>query len=79
MTSRLEDYIKEGSALSADERELAAIALLQIDDAEQAKVNADWDNEVGRRVEEIMAGEVELVDGDETRRIARAMLAARRR
>jgi hypothetical protein len=30
-------------------------------------------------VDEILTGKVELVDGEETRRMARAMLAARRK
>jgi len=65
--------------LSADEREIAALALQQIDAAEQAEVDAAWDEEIDRRVGDILSGKVELVDGEETRRMARAMLAARRK
>lgn len=79
MTPKLVDYIAEGNNLSADERELAALALQQVDHAEQAEVDAAWDEEVTRRVDEILTGKVELVDGAETRRLARAMLAARRK
>lgn len=79
MTPNLADYIAEGKSLSADEREIAALALQQIGDAEQADVDAAWDEEVDRRVDEITSGKVGLVDGEETRRMARAMLAARRK
>ncbi|MGO1544018.1 MAG: addiction module protein [Gulosibacter sp.] len=79
MTPNLADYIAAGRNLSADEREIAALALQQISDAEQAEVDAAWDEEIEVRVEEFLTGKVELVDGEETRRIARAMLAARRK
>jgi hypothetical protein len=79
MTPRLADYIAAGKALSADEREIAALALQQVDDAEQTEVDAAWGEEIDRRVDEILTGEVELVDGAETRRLARAMLSARRK
>ena len=79
MTPKLADYIAKGRTLSADEREIAALALQQISDTEQAEVDAAWDEEIDLRVDEILTGKVELVDGDETRRLARAMLAARRK
>lgn len=78
MNPKLADYIAEGKTLSADEREIAAIALQQVDVAEQADIDAEWDEEIDRRVDEILSGKVELVDGEETRRLAREMLAARR-
>lgn len=79
MMSKLADYIAEGKHLSADEREIAALALQQIGDAEQAEVDAAWHEEIDRRVDDILSGKVELVDGEETRRMARAMLAFRRK
>lgn len=79
MTPKLAEYIEEGKALSPDEREIAAIALLQVDSAEQAEVDAAWDEEIDRRMDEILTGKVELVDGEETHRMIRAELAARRR
>ena len=79
MTPKLADYIAEGRTLSPDEREIAALALQQISDTEQAEVDASWDEEIDLRVDEILTGKVELVDGEETRRMARAMLAARRK
>ena len=78
MTPKLAEYIAEGRSLSADEREIAALALQQIGAVEQAEVDAAWDEEIDRRVGEILSGKVQLVDGEETRRMARAMLATRR-
>lgn len=78
MSRKLAEVIAAGKALNADEREIAALALQHIDDDDQADIDAEWDEEIDRRVEEILTGKVELVDGDETRRIIRAELAARR-
>ena len=79
MTSRLEDYIAEGKSLDADEREIAALSLRQIDEERQAEVDATWEATVLRRLEELMSGKVEPVSGRETRAIARGRLAQRRR
>lgn len=79
MTPKLTDYIAEGKNLSADEREIAALALQQISDGEQAEIDTAWDEEIDSRVDEILTGKVELVDGEETQRMIRAELAARRR
>ena len=78
MASKLEDYIAEGRALDADEREIAAFALQQVDEAEQDEVDAAWDETIERRLDELMSGEVEPVSGRETVAIARARSAARR-
>ena len=45
MASRLEDYIAEGRTLDADEREIAALSLRQVDEARQAEVDAAWDRD----------------------------------
>ena len=60
---------------------IAALALQQISDTEQAEVDAALDEEIDLRVDEILTGKVELVDGDETRRLAqqRRRLAASER
>jgi len=78
MNPKLEAYIEEGTAFSADEREIAAIALLHIGSNEQTEIDAAWNEEINCRVDEIISGKVELVDGEETRRMAREKLAARR-
>ena len=79
MASRLEDYIEQGRALAADEREVAALALQHVDESEQAEVDAAWEETVGRRLEELASGNVEAVSGLETRAMGRTLLAERRR
>lgn len=79
MTPKLAEYIAEGRSLSADEREIAALALQQISDDDQAEIDAAWDEEIDRRIDDIMTGKVELVDGKETQRMVREMLAERRK
>ena len=78
MASRLEDCIAEGRTLGADEREIAALSLRQVDEAKQAEVDAAWDETIDRRLDELMSGKVEAVSGRETIAIARARAAARR-
>ncbi len=78
MTRDLAEVIAAGKALDADEREIAALALQYVENDEQAEIDAAWDEELDRRVEDILSGKVELVDGEETRRRVRAMLSARR-
>lgn len=41
---------------------------------EQDAIDAAWNEEVGRRLEEILNGKVELVSGEETMRIAQRMI-----
>ncbi len=79
MTPKLAEYIAQGKMLSADEREIAAIALQLVDVDEQAEIDVAWDEEIDCRIDDILSGKVELVDGEETRRMAREMLAARRK
>lgn len=78
MTPKLADYIEAGKTLDADEREIAALALQHVDEAEQAEIDAAWDEEIDRRIDEIVSGKVQLVSGRETLAMARSMLAARR-
>lgn len=78
MTSKLADYIEAGKALDADEREIAALALQHVDEREQAGIDAAWGAEIDRRVDEVVSGEVALVDGEETLASIHKMIAARR-
>ena len=78
MTPKLAEYIAEGRSLSVDERELAAVALQQISDDEQAEVDAAWRSELRRRIDDIESGKVELLDADEVHAQIRAKLAAMR-
>lgn len=52
MTPKAADYIAAGKALDADEREIAAVALQQVDEAEQAEIDAAWDEAIDRRLDE---------------------------
>ncbi|WP_454294188.1 addiction module protein [Salana multivorans] len=79
MTPKLAEYIAEGRSLSVDERELAAVALQQISDDEQAEVDAAWRSELRRRIDDIESGKVELLDADEVHAQIRAKLAAMRK
>ena len=74
MASKLENYIEEGKALDATEREIAALALQQIDESEQAEVDDAWEEAVTRRLEELKSGKVEAVSGRETREMGRSLL-----
>jgi hypothetical protein len=77
MNARLAEYIEAGMAFDADEREVAAVALLSANEPDQAAIDAEWDDEIALRIDEIMSGKVPLVDGEETRRLGRERLAAR--
>lgn len=83
MTRKLADVIAAGKALDADERELASIALHYADEEhatadEQSQIDDAWDDEINSRIDDILSGRVELVDGEETMRMLRAELSARR-
>jgi len=78
MASRLEDYIAEGRTLDADEREIAALSLQQVDQERRAEVDATWEATVHRRLDELISGQVESVSGRATRAKARELLAQRR-
>lgn len=79
MTPKLADYIEAGKALDADEREVAALALQQVDEAEQVEIDAAWDEAIERRLDELVSGKVKPVSGRETIAIARSRSAARRK
>ena len=81
MTPKLADHIGAGRALEADERlEAAHQLLLSVDqdaDSNPAEVEASWRDEIGSRVDDILAGKVELVDADETYRMLSAELGSK--
>ena len=79
MTPKLADYIEAGKALDADEREIAAVAIQQVDEVEQAEIDAAWDETIDRRLDELLSGKVRAVSGRETIALARARSAARRK
>jgi len=63
ITSLSED-VPEGMPLDPDEREIAALSLLDVDDAEQPDMDPAWDEEIDRRLGEILSGDVKLLDGE---------------
>lgn len=81
MSPKLADVIAAGKALDADEHGVAALALHYADeqtpDDEEGEIDAQWDAAIDSRIDDILSGKVELVDGEETMRIANARLAAR--
>ncbi|GAB3252463.1 addiction module protein [Arthrobacter pigmenti] len=79
MTSKLADYIEAGKTLDADEREIAALALQQVDETEHAGIDAAWDETIDRRLDELTSGTVAPVSGRETRAMGRDLLAQRHR
>lgn len=83
MIPRLAAYIEAGYALSPDERlEAARMLRLSVDqdaDSDLTEVDASWHDEIGSRVDDILAGNVELVDADETYWMLSAELSPKRR
>lgn len=75
MTPNLKDYIEEGRALDADEREIAVLALQEVDEKEQREIDAAWHETVERRLSELSIGGVQAINGRETLAIARARSA----
>ncbi len=81
MTTNLSEYVVAGYSLTPDERlEAARLLRLSVDqDAanDRAHIDAAWRDEISSRVDEILSGQVELVDADETYRLLSAELDAR--
>ena len=83
MSTKLTQYVEAGYSLTPEER-LAAARLLRLSvdqdsSHEPAEIEAAWRDEVGDLIEAVLAGEVELVDADETYRLISAELASKRR
>lgn len=83
MTPKLAEYIAAGYDLTPEERlEAARMLRLSVDQDEAhslAEIDDAWIDEIRSRVDEILAGDVELVDPDETHRLLTAELAEKRR
>ena len=80
MASDLEALIAAGRELSREDRyELAHQMLASVDEPvhDQEAIDASWNAEFRRRIDEIESGAVELVDGEETMRMARELIAQR--
>ena len=60
MTPKLMAYIAAGKALDTDDREIAALALQQVDESDKAAIDDAWGEEIDQRLDELMSGEAEL-------------------
>ena len=69
----LSEYIEAGKALDADSREIAVLAL-QHEEPQTDEFSPAWMDEIHRRVDQIVDGEVELLDFEESHRRLRQEL-----
>ena len=82
MTMELTELVEAGRELTVDDRwELAHQMLLSADegvDDQPDLVEDAWSEELGRRIDEIERGQVEMVSGPQTLQIARERVEHRR-
>lgn len=78
MTAEASEVIQAGMALSPAERRDVALQLLESvdDDAAQAEVDAAWNSEIRRRVDEIRSGKAKMLTREEVDAAIEADLAA---
>ena len=79
MTPDVSDLLKKALALPAEARAALAGSLLESldDDPPEAGVEAAWDEEIKRRIEEIDSGKVKPIPWEEARRQIAALLNGR--
>lgn len=82
MSSNVAAVVEAVLALAPDERAAVAhraLLSLDVDDAQsdQVEVDAAWRVEIASRVDDVLAGRVDLVDADEHYAQLQASLAAR--
>jgi hypothetical protein len=75
MAGKLASYVQAGRAFDPDERAIAAQELQRIDEPDQPEIDAAWDAEIQRRVNDIVERRVTLVSGEESAARVRARLA----
>ncbi|HET8957607.1 MAG TPA: addiction module protein [Microcella sp.] len=82
MNPKLTDYVEAGYALTPEQRlEAARLLRLSVDrdiDADQSAIDAAWDDEIARRLSDVVERRVDLVDGRTQLAQLRAEIAARR-
>ena len=81
MAPELTTLVKAGRQLAPEDRyELARQMLISVDEPtqDQSDVDGAWKAEFRRRIDQLDSGQVALVDGRETMRIARQRIAKRR-
>ncbi|MGA7560116.1 MAG: addiction module protein [Terriglobales bacterium] len=76
MTPQVSELLEKALALSTQERGLLIDHLIESLDEGPAEegVEAAWDAEIKRRVDEIRSGKVEMISGEEIRRRLAARL-----
>lgn len=77
MTPEVSDLLKRALALSVDERAALANTLLDGFEDENESVQAAWDDEVARRIEELKAGKAVTVPWEQLHRELLAMVNER--
>jgi putative addiction module component (TIGR02574 family) len=75
MSDKAAALLREALALPAEERaELATSLIDSLDNASDPDVEAAWQEEIARRLEDVRAGRARLIPWDEVRSRARAIL-----
>ena len=75
MTEKADALLREALALAPEDRaELATSLIDSLDAAPDAEVEAAWQEEIAKRLDDVRAGRAKLVPWDEVRRTARAIL-----
>jgi putative addiction module component (TIGR02574 family) len=66
MTTSVEELVKRARALSPQDRaRLAEELLASLDEESDADAEAEWEQEIARRVEEIKAGGAKLIPAEQ--------------
>jgi len=75
MTQEARDLLQKALALPENERaELAGNLLSSLDTAVDQDVDANWQQEVARRLEEVQSGKVETIPWEEVQQKGRKLL-----
>lgn len=75
MTEKADALLREALALPAEDRaELATSLIDSLDAAPDDEVEAAWQEEITRRLDDLRAGRAKLIPWEEVRRSARAIL-----
>jgi len=79
MTRQSSALLKKALALPAEEREALAVSLMDsLNHAMDPNVEAAWDREIARRIEELDSGKVKAIPWETVRRGMAAKLCKRR-
>jgi putative addiction module component (TIGR02574 family) len=75
MSQEAAELLKRALALPADERaDMASTLMDTLDAAVDENVEAAWQEEIGRRMEELRSGKVSTIPWDDVREKARILL-----